>query len=244
MTSVNTQEISHFQKDSAHWWDESGPFAPLHKMNPTRLQFIRDEIISHYEKPTDTLKAAQNLKILDVGCGGGILCEPLARMGAHVTGIDADSQAIKVARNHATEYGLDITYLNEPVESLDPKTHHYDVITALEIIEHVDSPDIFVKNCLNLLKPNGLFFLSTLNRTPQSFLIGKVAAEYIVRAVPMGTHTWAKFLKPHEITHFLDENSASLKSITGIKYNLLEESFKLNSKDLNINYILSAIKKG
>ena len=242
MTSVNTQEISHFQKDSAHWWDENGPFAPLHKMNPTRLQFIRDELVSHFKKPAETLKAAQGLNILDVGCGGGILCEPLARMGAHVTGIDADSKAITVATNHANEHGLDITYHNKAVEDLSSKTHQYDVITALEIIEHVDAPDMFVKDCLKLLKPNGLFFLSTLNRTPHSFMIGKVAAEYIVRAVPMGTHTWSKFLKPHEVMNFLNENNTNLKSISGIKYNMLEDDFKLKNKDLKVNYILSAIK--
>ena len=178
MSSINTQEISKFQKDSAHWWDEKGPFKPLHKMNPTRLRFIRDNILNHYKQKTDDLKAYQDLTFLDIGCGGGLLCEPFARLGGKVTGVDADEQAINVAKAHAKQGSLHITYKCTTAEDLASTKQQFDIVTALEIIEHVDNPQDFLKNCLKLVKPGGLLFVSTLNRTPKSLLLGKIAAEY------------------------------------------------------------------
>ncbi len=243
MSSVNTQEISHFQKDSAHWWDEKGPFAPLHKMNPTRLEFIRDNIVGHFDKDEDAFNVYKGLNFLDIGCGGGLVCEPLARLGGKITGLDADKQAISVAQDHAKNENLDISYLNTTAEQLvlDKKT--FDVVTALEIIEHVDNREEFLKNCLKLVKPNGLLVLSTLNRTVPSLLFGKLAAEYVLGLVPAGTHDWNKFVKPSEIQSILLQENAITKDIKGITYNLLKDKFKLNSKDMNINYILCATRK-
>ena len=243
MSSINTQEILHFQKDSAHWWDENGPFAPLHKVNPTRLSFMRETICSHFDLDESDLKAYKGLSFIDIGCGGGLLCEPFARSGGNVAGLDADKQAISVAKHHAKEQGLDIIYENKAVEELVNTNKTYDVVSALEIIEHVDNPDVFLKNCLKLVKPNGLIFISTLNKTPSSFLFGKIAAEYILNFVPQGTHDWQKFIKPSEIQRLLSKNQFSIKSIKGIKYNILKEEFKLDYKDLKINYILCASQK-
>jgi len=181
--TVRNEEILHFQKDSAHWWDEEGAFAPLHKLNPVRIQFIRDEIFAHFN--TDTLK---DLSVLDIGCGGGLVCEPLCRLGANVTGIDADSQAITVATEHANDFGLKIAYKNTTSEEIAPQKKKYDVVCALEIVEHVENPEFFIKTCIECLKPGGLLIVSTLNRTPKSFLLGIIAAEHILGWVPKGTH--------------------------------------------------------
>ncbi len=243
MSSVNTQEISHFQKDSAHWWDEKGPFAPLHKMNPTRLAFIRDNVVDHFSKNEDDLNVYKGLSFLDIGCGGGLVCEPLARLGGDITGVDADEQAIKVAQEHASQQKLNVTYLNTTAEHLVSEKKAFDVVSALEIIEHVDNRDEFLKNCLKLVKPNGLLIISTLNKTIPSLLFGKLAAEYVLGLVPAGTHDWNKFVKPSEIQRTLTQENAVIKNIKGITFNPLKDSFKLNSKDIRVNYILCAKRK-
>ncbi|MGB1076985.1 MAG: bifunctional 2-polyprenyl-6-hydroxyphenol methylase/3-demethylubiquinol 3-O-methyltransferase UbiG [Bdellovibrionales bacterium] len=234
-STVKEQEIKHFQKDSAHWWDESGAFAPLHKLNPTRIEFIKGQILEHFK--TDSLK---NLDILDIGCGGGLVCEPLARLGANVSGIDADEQAIQVAQDHARQQGLKIDYTCTNSETICQENKKYDVVCALEIIEHVDTPDVFLKTCLECLKPNGLIIISTLNRTPQSFLLGIVAAEHILGWVPKGTHHWKQFVKPHEIRRLLAKENFSIKTINGLNYSILKKEFNLSTEDISNNYILSA----
>lgn len=233
--TVKDAEISHFQKDSADWWDKNGAFAPLHKLNPTRIEFIRDEILQQHQ-------TLSKLDILDVGCGGGLVCEPLCRLGAQVTGVDADSQAISIAQQHAKGQDLNITYKNTTSDLIAKEDSKYDVVCALEIIEHVENPEYFLKTCIDCLKPNGLLIISTLNRTPQSFLLGIVAAEHILRWVPKGTHHWNQFIKPSEIRHMLHKNNIKVRSIKGINYSILNRKFNISHKDISNNYILSATK--
>jgi 2-polyprenyl-6-hydroxyphenyl methylase/3-demethylubiquinone-9 3-methyltransferase len=199
MSSIVKREIEHFSKDSARWWDESGPFKPLHALNPVRLGYIKEHICAHFSKESLSLTPFTGLKILDIGCGGGLVCEPLARLGATVSGADADQQAIDVAKEHAVQSGLEIEYLNKPAEEIKTK---FDVVLALEIIEHVEDPSAFVASVSNLVKANGLVIFSTLNRTAKSYALGILAAEYLLQWVPHGTHSWKKF-----VNHFVRTRS-------------------------------------
>ena len=237
--SVDEHEIQQFSKDSSHWWDENGPFAPLHRLNPVRLSYIKAQICAHYDRDADALDALKGLDILDVGCGGGLVCEPLARLGANATGADADTQAIDVAKAHAKDSGLVIEYVSEPAESIEKK---FDVVLALEIIEHVKNPAEFVESISNLVKPSGLVIFSTLNRNPKSFLLGIVAAEYILRWVPKGTHSWGKFIKPSELSRFARATDLKPHDVTGLVFNPLKDEFSLSDTDLDVNYLLTAKK--
>lgn len=187
MTTVNPKEIHNFENMANEWWDVNGKLKPLHKLNPTRIDYLKCQICTHFDR-----KNIKDLSVLDVGCGGGLVCEPLAQMGAQVTGIDAGKTAVKIAIEHAADSGLDITYKCET--STDHKGQ-YDVVLALEIIEHVDNVDDFVESVCKLVKPNGLIIFSTLNRTGKSFALGIVAAEYILRWLPQETHNWKKIRK-------------------------------------------------
>lgn len=242
--TVKEDEILHFQNDSNSWWDEKGAFAPLHKLNPTRMRFIIDEVKEHFSvESTCTSQTLKGLKILDVGCGGGLVCEPLSRLGGDIMGIDADEQAIEVAKSHAQSQGLDINYRNTTSDELSKESDKFDVVCALEIIEHVNDPEYFLKTCIECLKPDGLLIISTLNRTPKSFLLGIVAAEHILRWVPKNTHNWSQFIKPSEISRFVVNEGLSLTSIKGIVYSPIKCEFNLSDKDIENNYILSASKQ-
>ena len=240
--SVNANEIAHFARDSKAWWDESGPFRPLHRLNPARIGYIRDRICAHFEKDARKPRSLKSLEILDIGCGGGLVCEPLARLGADVTGIDADVQAIEVARKHAAQSGLSVKYLNSAAEDL-PHTAKFDVVLALEIIEHVADPASFVASCAKLCKPGGLVIFSTLNRTKRSFALGIVAAEYILGWVRRGTHDWRKFIKPSELSRFTREAGLETADITGLILNPLKHKFETSKTDIAVNYFLTAEKK-
>ena len=238
-STVDPDEISHFAKDSGHWWDENGPFAPLHRLNPARMKYLRDAITTYYKCPADILQSLKGLKILDTGCGGGLVSEALARMGATVTGIDADAVAIDVAREHARLSGLKIDYRNQTSDTLEDQ---FDVVLALEIVEHVASVDKFVDDCVNLCKSDGLIIFSTLNRTPKSFALGIVAAEYILRWVPTGTHNWKKFVKPSELASCLRRAGAQPQDIKGMRLHPLKNEFEIVDNDIDVNYFMTASK--
>ncbi len=234
-TSINPQEIKHFSKDSARWWDENGPFKPLHRLNPVRLRYIGGAIRQHYGLGDTALKPFKNLNILDIGCGGGLACEPLARLGGKVTGIDADEQAIAVAKEHAAQGGLKIDYRAGAAEDLN-KT--FDVVLTLEIVEHVNDVDSFVEDCVNLCKPGGITIFSTLNRTPQSFALGIVAAEYLLRWVPRGTHQWKNFVTPSELARAARRAGAKEKDAKGLIFNPLQNEFTLSDHNMSVNYFM------
>lgn len=240
MNSVDQQEIENFSKDSAFWWDEDGAFAPLHRMNPVRLSYIRDQILTHFQIEQTNFTPLDGISVLDIGCGGGLICEPLSRLGGSVTGIDADAQAIDVAKKHASQGGLNIQYVNGSIED---HTARYDVILALEIVEHVNQPNIFIQNCSKSLKPGGLMIVSTLNRTAKSYALGILAAEYILRWVPQGTHQWKKFMKPSEVSGALRRGGLETRDLTGLVYNPASKEFSLSKTDIAVNYFVSAAKE-
>lgn len=243
MHTLDPQEIQNFSKDSDHWWDENGPFAPLHHMNPKRMRYIRNQAENHFDCKPEDKKPFNNLAMLDVGCGGGLICEPLTRLGAKVTGLDADANAIHIASEHAEANNLKIQYENETVESwLTQSQERYDIVLALEIIEHVQNPDIFVKSCVSLCKPGGLIIFSTLNRTIKGLTLGIVAAEYVLRWVPRGTHQWNKFVKPSELATHIKREGATPLDVTGLIYSPLTQDFALSSTDIDVNYFMTAKK--
>jgi 2-polyprenyl-6-hydroxyphenyl methylase/3-demethylubiquinone-9 3-methyltransferase len=243
MNTVNQAEIQNFSKDSSYWWDEKGPFKPLHRLNPVRLDYIKRQICEHFERDYRRLNTYEGLDILDVGCGGGLVCEPMARLGGSVTGIDADENAIAVAQEHAKEEELDINYQATSSDELVQSEQKFDVVLALEIIEHVDNPDLFVKSVMDLCKPNGLVIFSTLNRNPKSFALGIVAAEYILGWVPKGTHNWKKFIKPSELSKMVRGHGGKPKDICGLAFNPLSNEFHLAPKDLDVNYLISVASR-
>ncbi len=231
MSSINPQEIAQFAKDSSHWWDEEGPFKPLHKLNPVRIEYILGQIEAHFED-----SAKSDLTLLDVGCGGGLVCEPLSRLGFQVTGVDADKNAIHVAQEHCYSQGLNVQYQSSAVEELE---HQYDVVLALEIIEHVTDPQKFVRSVLRKVKPGGMAIFSTLNRTRKSYLLGVVAAERLLGWVPAGTHEWKKFVKPSELARFCRAENAEVQNISGLVYHPLQDQFSISKTDVSINYFMS-----
>ncbi len=237
MHTVDAKEIENFARDSSYWWDEKGPFAPLHRLNPVRLSYIKEQICACYGCDALSLRPYDGLSILDIGCGGGLVCEPMARLGAEVTGVDADRNAINTAQIHADEMGLDIRYVGGAAEDLKEK---FDVVLALEIVEHVSDVDAFVQNCARLCKPGGIVIFSTLNRTAKSFILGKMAAEYILGWVPKGTHDWKKFLKPSELTQSIRKAGMNAGEIDGFYLDLLSGDFKRSPREIDVNYIVTA----
>lgn len=231
MTStIDQNEVEKFSRIADEWWSETGKFKPLHKFNPIRISYIREKI-------EEKFKLNSELKILDVGCGGGLIAEPFARLGADVTAIDASEKNIAVAKIHAEKSGLKINYKNCAAEDLVTENQKFDVVFALEIIEHVADVENFVKSCAALVKPNGLLFIATMNRTLKSLALAKFAVEYVLRWLPAGTHDWKKFLKPSEINHYAEINDLKLLEITGFTYNILNDSWKISQNDVDVNYI-------
>lgn len=233
ISSIATHEIEQFSKVAEHWWDEDGPFKPLHRLNPVRLRYIRDNLLNYF-KLTSQSSPLSGLRVLDIGCGGGLLSEPLARMGANVTAIDASPETIEIAKKHATSMGLEIDYRCIAPESLI--NEQFDVVFALEIVEHVADVAGFLKSCVKLVKPSGVLFLSTLNRTWPSYLAAIVAAENILGWVPKGTHDWDNFLMPSELAQHLRLLGFEFQDLVGLSFNPLKNEWKLSS-DLKINYI-------
>lgn len=241
-STIDEKEIEKFSRIAEEWWDENGKFKPLHKFNPIRISFIRRKIIEHFSLDEKSLSALENLKIIDVGCGGGLIAEPFAKMKANVTAIDASAKNIQIAKLHAEKSQLEINYQNTTAEKLTKNGEKFDVVLALEIIEHVADIEEFVKNCADLLNENGLLFIATMNRTVKSLLTAKFAVEYVLRWLPAGTHDWKKFLKPSEINSLANKCDLELKSLNGFHYNILRDSWK-ESDNLDVNYAAVFVRK-
>lgn len=239
----DAEEIARFDAHAADWWREDGKFQPLHRLNPLRLAYIRDAVCGHTGRGAAAVRPLAGLRTLDAGCGGGILSEPLARMGAQVTGVDASSGAVKAARQHALAAELAIDYRQGAVEDLAAQGEKYDLVCALEIVEHVASPDAFVAALAAVTRPGGLLVMSTLNRTAQSYLLGILAAEYVLGWAPRGTHDWRKFMRPSELATMLDKHGFCVANVSGMIFKPLSGSFALSTGDLKMNYILSAVRR-
>ncbi len=237
--TINKKEIEKFSKIAEEWWNPDGKFKPLHKFNPIRISYIKNNIISSL-KLKNKNKPLKKVKILDIGCGGGLLSEPMCRLGADVVGIDASSKNVKVAKLHAQKNNLNIEYLCTSPETFKTKTK-FDVILNMEIVEHVENVDFFLKSCSRLLKKNGIMFVATLNKTLKSYLFAIIGAEYILNWLPIGTHEWEKFVKPHDLVNILKKYELDLDTLDGMKYNLIKDEWAL-SKDDSINYIGKFIK--
>jgi len=238
--TLDPLEISQFSRVADQWWDVDGPFRPLHALNPTRLGFIRTTICQHFGRDDQSLTPFQGLRGLDLGCGGGLVSEPMARMGATMMGADADARAIDIARDHAAQSGLAIDYRVALAEELVAEGVQADIVLALEIIEHVADQAAFLAAVSALVAPGGVLILSTLNRTPKGFFLGIVAAEYLVRWVPRGTHHWQKFMKPSELAAGLRPHGFSAFDIKGLIYNPISRQFQLSKNDLAVNYLFAA----
>ena len=240
MTTINQKEIQKFSKLADEWWDTNGKFKPLHLFNPIRLKYIVEKCTSHFKLNGTKERPLFGLKILDIGCGGGLISEPLSRLGADLTGIDASFKNIEIAKIHAKKNGLKIKYLNTSPEK-QQINEKFDVILNLEVVEHVANLDLFFRSTTNLLKKNGIMFVATINRTFESYVKAIVGAEYVLRWLPIGTHDWQKFLKPQEIEEKLLKINLKKINLDGIKYNILSNDWKM-SKDYSVNYILVAKK--
>ena len=239
MTTVNQEEIQKFSKLAEEWWDVSGKFKPLHMFNPVRIEYILEKTSGHFDRKDKTLPL-KGLKFLDIGCGGGLMSEPMCRLGADVTGIDASMKNIKIAETHSKENNLKINYLNTSPEKLK-ESEKFDVILNLEIVEHVENVDLYFKSCAKLLKKNGLMFTATLNRTFVSFIKAIIGAEYVLRWLPIGTHDWNKFLKPREIEEVIKNLNFSVKEVKGLEFNPFTQKWK-RSNNLSVNYIITSYK--
>ncbi|MFH1804404.1 MAG: bifunctional 2-polyprenyl-6-hydroxyphenol methylase/3-demethylubiquinol 3-O-methyltransferase UbiG [Pseudomonadota bacterium] len=240
--TANPDEIARFSAMAEEWWDPEGVMKPLHKFNPVRLQLLRDHIAAWYRRDTRDMNILTGLDIVDIGCGAGLLSEPMARLGANMTSLDAAENNINVARIHAQQAGLTIDYRHGTPEMLVDEGKQFDVVLNMEVIEHVDDPAFFMQACAALLKPGGMMFIATLNRTLKSLALAKIGAEYVLRWVPAGTHDWRKFVKPSEMSSYLRGAGLELHDITGITYHPLSGTWRPAPRDLDINYLAIAIK--
>lgn len=237
-TTVDPAEIERFSRIAEAWWDPSGKFAPLHRLNPLRIGYIRDQAARHWRRDALSGGPMAGLDLLDIGCGGGLLSEPMTRLGAGVTGIDASERNVAIARQHADKQGLAIDYRVQSAEALVEEGRQFDIVLALEIVEHVTDAGLFLKSCGRLVKPGGLLFLSTLNRTAKAWALAIAGAEYVMRWLPRGTHDWRKFLKPSEAVDGLRAGGIETREIVGVIYNPLSRAWSLSKRDLDVNYML------
>jgi 2-polyprenyl-6-hydroxyphenyl methylase / 3-demethylubiquinone-9 3-methyltransferase len=240
-TTIDTDEIARFTALAETWWDPNGAMKPLHKFNPVRLACIRNEVIDHFGLDGTQRRPFEGLSFLDIGCGAGLLSEPMARLGATVTGADASERNIGIAKIHAEGSGLEIDYVSTTAEALADAGQQFDVVLNMEVIEHVADVPLYLKSCARLVKPGGLMFLATLNRTAKAFALAIVGAEYVLGWLPKGTHTYDKFLTPEEITTMLTREGLSLKDKTGVTYSPLKDEWG-KSRDMSVNYMVLAQK--
>ncbi len=239
MNSVNKKEIDKFSKMANEWWDPEGKFKPLHKFNPIRIKYIKENIINKFNLK-NKFRPLSGINILDIGCGGGLLSEPMSRMGANVTGIDASDKNIKIAKLHSKKNKLKINYLCSSPEKLKI-TKKFDVILNMEIVEHVEDIDFFLKSCSKLLKKNGIMFVATINKTLKSYIFAIIGAEYVLRWLPIGTHEWEKFVEPEDLKKILMKYDLSLNKLDGMNFNIIKNEWSI-SGDLSVNYIAKFIK--
>jgi 2-polyprenyl-6-hydroxyphenyl methylase/3-demethylubiquinone-9 3-methyltransferase len=242
-STVDADEVARFSALAAEWWDFGGKMGVLHKFNPVRLGYIKDAACRQFERDPKRLDSLAGLRILDIGCGGGILCEPLARLGAEVVGADPAAANIAAAKLHATEAGLTIDYRETTAEALADAGERFDVVLAMEVVEHVADVALFVKRCAEMVKPGGLMIAATINRTLKSFALAIVGAEYVLRWLPRGTHQWDKFVTPNELEAALARQGLAVSDETGVIYNLLADRWQISS-DMDVNYMLTAQKAG
>ena len=239
--TIDESEVARFSRLAGQWWDQRGPMAALHKFNPVRLAYIRDRAAARFERDPKRLDSLAGLRILDIGCGGGILCEPLARLGASVVGADPAQENIAVAQHHAAQSGLAIDYRNTGAEALAQAGEVFDVVLAMEVVEHVADVSLFIALAAAMVKPGGLLFVATLNRTVKSFALAIVGAEYILRWLPRGTHQWDKFVTPNELEIAIEQSGSRIIAETGVIYNLLAARWQL-AGDMDVNYMVVAEK--
>ncbi|MCX7587500.1 bifunctional 2-polyprenyl-6-hydroxyphenol methylase/3-demethylubiquinol 3-O-methyltransferase UbiG [Phenylobacterium sp. 58.2.17] len=241
-SSIDPKEVEQFSRIAAEWWDPKGKFAPLHKFNPVRLSFIRDQVQARFGRDPKAICPFEGLRLLDIGCGGGLLCEPMTRLGFQVTGVDASERNIGTASAHAAEQGLVIDYRATTAEDLLAAGERpFDVILNMEVIEHVADPGAYLRDCARLLAPGGLMIVATLNRTLKALALAKIGAEYVLRWVPAGTHDWNKFLKPEELRSFLDGEPVAVQGPFGVAFNPLTDRW-VRSSDCDINYMVTVTR--
>lgn len=240
--SIDPEDVARFSAQASEWWDARGPFAPLHRFNPARLRFIRNKAAQRFGRDTKARAPFAGLRLIDIGCGGGLIAEPMRRMGFEVTAVDASSENIDTARVHASEQGLDIAYRAATAEQMEASGEGpFDVVLVLEIVEHVADPAAFLKTCSRLVAPGGMMVIATLNRTLKSLALGKVAAEYVLRWVPAGTHDWRQFLKPDEIRAMVADQPLTVSGPFGLVYDPLTDRWS-ESADVGINYMMIAAR--
>lgn len=241
-TTVDPSEIAKFEAMAAEWWDPNGKFKPLHMLNPCRLDYITSQIAAEYDRDLSRNAPFTGLRILDIGCGGGLLCEPMARLGATIVGVDAGGSNIPVARAHAQQSGLDIDYRHTTAEAMADADEQFDVVLNMEVVEHVADPLAFLSACQRLLKPGGLHLCSTVNRNTKSFAAAIVGAEFIMRWLPKGTHDWAKFITPDELYDLLKQAGLDPVDRKGFHFNPVSWRWSLSDRDLSVNYVTASLK--
>ncbi len=243
-TTVDAQEIEKFQAMAAEWWDPEGKFKPLHMLNPCRLDYITSQIAAEFDRDLTKAKPFKGLRILDIGCGGGLLSEPMARLGADVVGADAAERNIPVARVHAEQSGLKIDYRHATAEALAADGEHFDAVLNMEVVEHVADPLAYLTACRLLLRPGGLMVCSTLNRNPKSYVMAIIGAEHVMRWLPKGTHDWSKFITPDELSDLLRRAGLDPVDRKGFKFNPLAWSWSISDSDLSVNYVTTSVRPG
>ena len=241
-TTIDPSEIAKFEAMASEWWDPAGKFKPLHMLNPCRLDYIIAQVSAEFMRDHKTPAPFKGLRILDIGCGGGLLCEPMARLGAEVVGADAAERNIPVARVHAEKMGLDIDYRHTSAEALAEAGEQFDVILNMEVVEHVADPQTYLNACHALLKPGGLMICSTINRNPKSYMVAIIGAEHVMRWLPKGTHEWSKFITPDELFAYLETAGLTPVDRKGFVFNPLQWSWSISDKDLSVNYVTASTK--
>ncbi|RYH09903.1 bifunctional 2-polyprenyl-6-hydroxyphenol methylase/3-demethylubiquinol 3-O-methyltransferase UbiG [Tropicimonas sp. IMCC6043] len=241
-STIDPAEVAKFEAMAADWWDPTGKFKPLHMLNPTRLDYITQQIAAEFDRDLNAARPFEGLRLLDIGCGGGLLSEPMARLGAEVVGADAAERNIPVAQIHAEQSGLEIDYRCITAEALAAAGESFDVVLNMEVVEHVADPLAYLTACHDLLRPGGLMICSTINRNPKSFAMAIVGAEWVMRWLPKGTHDWAKFITPAELRELIEKSGLTFEDATGFVFNPVKWTWSLSKTDLSVNYVTASTR--